>query len=314
MRYDPHNQSIKQPFAVIPPAAQPEGKNRRILRVFWWTLPLAGVALVLGVWLVGLAIWAEAKASSANKGNWDTAASSYQSRVLQSPLSPENWLTDYNAGTALLHLGEVDEGIARLEEAFEGVPKAVPDDFGALQPYSYECQVRMNISAGLELQGDEQGSSNKESAIELYEEALEWVGPCQIGGAGDGEPEDESGEGDSGEGGADEGGPDEGGEGGEDGEPSDQFGAEPMNEGNPGGEATDRLEEKIRDLEKGDENEEPSAPGENGGEQEAEIGFGNETDSEREKREELEQKNQDQQERQREKEEKENRNPGTGGW
>lgn len=311
MQYDPRNLGVKQPFAVLPPEAGPGQKNRRILRVVWWTLPLAGLAFIIGAWLVGLAIWGHVKASSANEGSWESAASAYDSRVLTSRVAPETWLTDYNAGTALLHLGDIDEGISRLGEAFEGVPKAVPGDDGALQPYSYECQVRMNISAGFELQGDETASSDEASAIELYEEALEWVSPCQIGGAGDGDSDGEPSDGEPNDGEPSDG--DEG-EGGEDGEPSDQFGAEPPPEGNPGGEATDRLEDKIRDLKGENEDAGSSEPKEGTGEEGRESQFGNETESEREKREELEQKNQDQQERQREKDESKHRNPGTGGW
>lgn len=352
MRYEPEHLRVKQPFAVLPPTGTPHIRNRKILKVLWWTLPLAVLAFVVGVWLVGLAIWSHVKVSNAPDGQWAETRAAYSSKVLASRAAPERWLADYNQGTASLHLGEIEEGIVLLEEAYEGVPKAVSDDSGALQPYSYECQVRMNLSAGFEMWGDEvsgtataegtetegtetedtqteeaeAASESTEEAIGLYEQALAWVEVCQIGGGSSGSDGDG---GESGQDGADQDGQDPDGSdqdsSGQDGsgqqdtdqgddEPGDQFGAQAPQEGNPGGEASDRIEQKIRDLEEGDDGSGSGSQSDQSGDGREDEPFGNESPADREKREELEGKNQEQRERQREKEESANRNPGAGGW
>ena len=296
---------VKQPFAVLTPKEVMRVKDRRLLRVFWFTLPLMVIAFLTGVWLVGLTVWSHFEVGSAARGEWEDARSAYANQAALTRSFPEPWLGEYNMGTAALHLGEVDLGVRLLQDAFEGVPKAVPEEDGHIQPFSYECQVRMNLSAGLEMRGDAAAEAgDDEAAIEDSENALSWVKVCEVSSSGsdsDGEDEGE----DSGEG-QDEG--EEGGEGENQGQP------EPLETGNPGGEASDRLEEKIDALEgdEGEDEEQDTEPSE--GPEPAQDPFEGETDEQREKREDLQQKNRDQEERQREKEESNSRNPGSGGW
>lgn len=307
---------MKQPFAVLVPREVTRVKNKRLLRVFWFTLPLTVIAFLFGGWLVGLTVWSHFEASAAEQGKWEDARGAYENQTALTRSFPEPWLGEYNLGTAALNLGEVDTGIRLLQEAFEGVPKAVPGEDGSIQPFSYECQVRMNLSAGLEMRGDLAAESGEdERAIEDYENALSWVKACEVSSSsGDGEGEDgsegggegqdqgeDSSEGDDGEG-------EDGGEGENQGQP------EPLETGNPGGEASDRLEEKIKQLEgdEGENQDQGQEPAE--GPAPSEDPFEGETDDQREKREELQQKNREQAERQREKDESNSRNPGSGRW
>ncbi len=268
-------QDVMQPFAALAlPEPAPLVRNRKLLRILVWSLPAVIVAAAGGGWLVALSLWASAAGDKAVDGRWQEAESSFSSLARVTPVFPETWLTQYNVGTSLLALGDLDGGILQLAAAYEGVPKAKVSPSGTIQPFSYECSVRMNLSFAYETAGDN-AANDKVLARQQYEEALTWAEPCQIEGSdGDDDPEDDESE------------------------QGEQF-------TNEGGQASDRLREKLQDLEEDDPSE---------GEGPEEDPSGGESQEQQQKREELEDKNQEQQERVREQEEQRNRHPGTGGW
>jgi len=76
--------------------------------------------------------------------------------------------------------GQTDEGVTDLRTAFDLVPKATEDKPGRLEPFSYECRVRVNLAIGIEIQGDVQAAAGAyANAATIYQEAEETVAPCQ---------------------------------------------------------------------------------------------------------------------------------------
>ena len=295
---------VGQPFGAITLPAPPPGvRNRRILHLLWWTLPLAIVFLVAGTALIGLWLWSSSTSHAVEREDWSQARVAYEQQTSVTSHFPQTWLGQYNLGTALVHEGDVEGGLTLLKDAFEGVPKATVQEDGSIGAFSYECSVRFNLSAAVEMQGDAAVSTGDDSgALELYETALGWVAPCQVQEpAGDPSEDDSSGGGESDEG--------------DQGEQNQQVDPE-MDEAT--GEAGDRLREKIGELTADDASEGPGDAEETPGESSDGSGQTNEdtgeTPEERERREDLEQKNQDQSERMRESQESRNRDPGTGGW
>ena len=295
---------VGQPFGAITLPAPPPGvRNRRILHLLWWTLPIVIVFLVAGTALIGLWLWSSSTSHAVERDDWSQARVAYEQQALVTSRFPQTWVGQYNLGTALVHEGDVEGGLALLKDAFEGVPKATVQEDGSIGAFSYECSVRFNLSAAVEMQGDAAVSAADDSgAIELYETALGWVSPCQVqGSAGDPSEDDSSGGGESDEG--------------DQGEQNQQVDPE-MDQAT--GEAGDRLREKIGDLTADDSSEGSGDAEETPGESSDGSGQTNEvpgeSPEERERREELEQKNRDQSERLRESQESRNRDPGTGGW
>lgn len=302
--FDGSAPEVPQPFGAITlPAPQPSERNRRILHLLWWTLPLVVVLLVAGAALIGLWLWSSSTSQAVEREDWAQARVAYESQVSATSRFPQTWIGQYNLGTALVHEGDLDGGLTLLEDAFEGVPKAIIQEDGSLGAFSYECSVRFNVSAAVEMQGDAAVSAgDDQGGLELYEGALSWVEPCQVQGSG-GDPQ----EGDSSGGGSSEEG--------DQGESNQQVDPE-MDQAT--GEAGDRLREKIGDLTQDDSDAGSGDVEETEGDSSGQTGQTNEetgeTPEERERREELEQKNRDQSERLRENQESRNRDPGTGGW
>lgn len=297
---------MSQPFgAVTLSSPPPRERNPRILAVLWWTLPLVVAMVVAGGLLIGLYMWSASTLKAAERSDWTQAEMAYEQQMRLTQHFPQPWLSQYNLGTARVDAGHLEEGIELLEQAFVGVPKAIVADDGTIAAFSYECSVRFNLSAAIEIQGDGLvGAGDDEGALEAYESALEWVAPCQIvgsAGGGDGDPDEQN-----------QGG---GGQGGE----SEQGNAQANSDlDQQTGESVDRLNEKIDSLSGEDEDQGEGGGGGGGSDDESSSEGGpgqeNETPEEQERREKLEQKNRDQEERQREKQESSNRNPGTGGW
>lgn len=307
MRSDP-----KQPFATAaqPPARtlERDPKKLRLLKV---TAPIAALVAAFGLWLTGLFLWTTSSNRDFSADRVQAAAAGFERQVAATGLFPEPWLSQYNLGTARLVQGRVEEGVALLHRSFDGVPKAVRSEQGTIQPFAYECSVRMNLSAGIEMQGDALAAAGDEDqAAEMYLSALEWVTPCEAGGGG-GESDETAGQG--------------GNEPGEGDSPSGgEPGAEQGSGGDPqqGNEAGDRLREKLGQTQPGQSDGEGEG-GQQGGEDgqdgsgagsgQGSDPFEGETPEQRERREELQQRNQQQAEREREKDESIHRGPG-GGW
>ena len=309
----------KLPFGAIafPQAGGPK-RSKTPMRLLLYSLPLVLVVVLFGLWLTSLFLWTMSARSQVDEGRIASAQVQYERQIRFTGLLPEPWLAHYNLGTAMLADGDLVGGIENLELAFDGVPKAKRNDVGSIQPFSYECMVRMNLGAGIEMQGDLKAEVDAtEEANEYYAQALELVTVCEV-------PSSSSS--DTSEGGNQGGGSEEDqGEGGfgESPEEQNEAAAQPFEQ--DGNEAGDRLREKLsggqgeseeakdgsgaREDAKEDDSNDQGDQGQTGSDL-----YGNETPEERERRERLEDRNREQAERQREREEYGHRNPGTGGW
>ncbi len=290
------SQGPSQPFAAL--KIKREGRvsrNPRLLRRFKLFLAPMLAVLAVGLWLIMVVLWTTVGKYQLSQQKPEAAAKTFTHQLALSPLLPQPWLTRYNLGTALLQGGDLEQGVALLESAYLEVPKAQLTSLGGLQPFTYECSVRMNLSAGLEMQGDEKAEQGQaDQAVALYEQALEWVTPCEVPAPPEsGESPDQDG--------------DEGAQGeGED--PSDQAQGQ-------GGEAGDRLREKLDQAqqESSGADDSSSSEGESQGQEPPDGGQGGQSPSERERQEKLEQRNREQAERLREEREK-GGGQVTGGW
>ncbi len=313
--YLPRQGEVAQPFGAITlPPPPPQNRNPRILKLLWWSLPVVVLLLVAGGGLVGLWAWASSTHHASDEGDRSQARVAYRQQVTVTRHFPQPWLAQYNLGTVLVDEGSVSKGLEFLLLAHEGVPKAIVSPEGTIGAFSYECQVRFNIGAALELQGDmgvRQGDD--EDALERYEEAVAWVSPCQISGGqgesgGSTDPSDSPANGDEG---------------------STQEDTDDANEqvspemADATGESVDRLNEKIDRLKDGESDPDSSGsesgkPSQDGGTTSPGAGSpsdgSEESEQERERREQLEKKNRDQERRQREKDELRRRQPGVGNW
>lgn len=288
-----------QPFGTIYlPKGVRVGRDPGKLKLFKITAPIAVIIGLVGMWFIGLYLWTNLTRADWNSEDYGSAVSSYERQATVTDVFPEPWIAQYNLGTAMLANGDLAGGVEKLQQAFQGVPKAVRGESGNIQPFAYECYVRTNLSAGFELQGDAAVASGNEIAAErLYKTALDWITPCEVP-SGSGEDES-AGQSDNSDGGKSQ-------------------GSEGDEQSEQGNEAGDRLREKLN------EGQEPQADSESDSEDESQNQgqneepssanpFEGESEEQRQRREELQDKNQQQAEREREKNEQQNRGTG-GGW
>ena len=81
-----------------------------------------------------------------------------------------------------------DAILAELRTAYDLVPKATEVQPGRLEPFSYECRVRVNLGIGIEIQADALRSAKSlDDAIAAYQEAVDLISPCQTAGGGGGQ-------------------------------------------------------------------------------------------------------------------------------
>lgn len=303
----------KLPFGAITfPQVDASERSKTPMRILLFSLPLVIVTVLLGLWLTSLFLWTMSARSQVDEGHFASAQVQYERQNRLTNVFPEPWLARYNLGTAMVLDGDLEGGIEYLELALEGVPRATRNDAGTIQPFSYECMVRMNLGAGIEMLGDIESRADKtEKANEYYTQALQLVTVCEVpnpSASDEGEGEGDGGFGES---------PEE----------QNEAAAQPFEQ--DGNEAGDRLREKLSGGQgSGDDSQDGEGEGENQQDSDSEGGqdedqspdqpgsdpYGNETPEERERRERLEERNREQAERQREREEYGHRNPGTGGW
>lgn len=290
----------KQPFAAVPlPDESRMVRDPRKLRLLRWSSPLIALIAVAGIWLISLFLWTTWAATRPFSEASSRLVSTYENQELVTAWFPQPWLGKYNLGTVLLAQGETEAGVDLLESALQLVPKARAREDGQIEPFTYECAVRSNLSAGIEMLGDVSTEAGDEAgATAAYERALKLVEPCEMPSSGSGESAGQDGDGDSEE-------PAQGGAGtGQESEPQ-------------GNQAGDRLREKLGQEPQNQGGEDPQG-GEGAGTPENEEfdpnsnPFEGETPEQKERREELEQKARDQAEREREREESGGRGSGSG--
>lgn len=290
------NRELLPPFGALPPA-RPGGvaqRNKRLLTALWISLPFIVVMILVGASLIGLSIWTWTSQRAAGAEDFDRARAGYarQAQVTNGWFLP--WVSQYNLGTVAAQQQDWEQGVQWLETALETVPQAVRSEDGTIQPFSYECQVRINLATSMEGIGDAQRAAEDLPAAETtYTDAIAIVAACQLTSApDDGESE---------------------------GEPTPQDPGEDQ-----GTQTTERLENKRDQVQKEQNGEDPDEPGDNDPGQPNGPGsgdetkpteedpFSGETPAEKERREQLEQRNNDQKERERDTPYQ--RDPGSRGW
>ena len=138
------------------------------------------IVLAVAAYLIGLSLWSRSSLSHWKAQEYDVAQTGYEGQMTWTKIGIERWVAHYNRGTTLVRQGQTDEGVTELRTAFDLVPKATEVKPGRLEPFSYECRVRVNLAIGIEIQGDAQAAAGSYAgAATTYQEAEETVAPCQ---------------------------------------------------------------------------------------------------------------------------------------
>ena len=146
------------------------------------------IALTIAAYLIGLTLWSRSSLGHWTKGEYPAAQAGYEGQMTWTSIGIERWVSHYNLGTTLVRQDAIDEGVAELRTAYDLVPKATEVQPGRLEPFSYECQVRVNLGIGIEIQADALRSANSlDDAIAAYQEAVDLISPCQTAGGGGGQ-------------------------------------------------------------------------------------------------------------------------------
>ena len=170
-------------------------RSPRALRPLWYSIPILVIALVISAYLIGMTLWSRSSLGHWTKGEYPAAQAGYEGQMTWTSIGIERWVSHYNLGTTLVRQDAIDEGVAELRTAYDLVPKAVEVQPGRLEPYSYECRVRVNLGIGIEIQADalREGGS-LDDAINSYQEAEDLISPCQTAGGGGGSQSNQSGD------------------------------------------------------------------------------------------------------------------------
>ena len=144
-------------------------------------------------YLIGLKLWSESSLKHWHAQEYEAAQAGYEGQRTWTGIGIEAWVAHYNLGTTLVRQDRVDEGVEELRTAFDLVPKATEGQPGRLEPFSYECRVRVNLAIGLEIQGDQlRASGSTASAVSVYQEAEDTISPCQTASGGGGQSGDQN--------------------------------------------------------------------------------------------------------------------------
>ena len=182
------------------PAAKPR-RSRKALRPLLWSLPFVLIGLAASTYLIGLTLWSRASLGYWTDSDYASAQAGYEGQKTLTKSGVEPWVANYNLGTTMLREGDTDGGIGLLRTAKEQVPTATEVEPGRIETYSYECQVRINLALGIEIQGDAKAASADWSgAATAYSEAKDIISPCQSpsssqdqSGDGEGQSDQQSG-------------------------------------------------------------------------------------------------------------------------
>ena len=177
---DPVDPSVRAELAKASSGKQKIQRNTRALRPLWYSIPIVVIVLAVAAYLIGLSLWSRSSLSHWKAQEYDVAQTGYEGQMTWTKIGIERWVAHYNRGTTLVRQGQTDEGVTELRTAFDLVPKATEVKPGRLEPFSYECRVRVNLAIGIEIQGDAQAAAGSYAgAATTYQEAEETVAPCQ---------------------------------------------------------------------------------------------------------------------------------------
>lgn len=177
---DPVDPSVRAKLAKASSGKQKIQRNTRALRPLWYSIPILIIVLAVAAYLIGLSLWSRSSLSHWKAQEYDVAQTGYEGQMTWTKIGIERWVAHYNRGTTLVRQGQTDEGVTELRTAFDLVPKATEVKPGRLEPFSYECRVRVNLAIGIEIQGDAQAAAGSYAgAATTYQEAEETVAPCQ---------------------------------------------------------------------------------------------------------------------------------------
>ena len=284
--------SSSKATVVRGPAAKPR-RSRKALRPLLWSLPFVLIGLAASTYLIGLTLWSRASLGHWTDSDYTSAQAGYEGQKTLTKSGVESWVANYNLGTTMLREGDTEGGVDLLRTAKEQVPTASEIEPGRIETYSYECQVRINLALGIEIQGDTKAASDDWSgAATAYSEAKDIVSPCQSpsssqnqsNSGGGGQSDQQSG----GQGGGGQSDQQSGGQGG---------GGGQQDPGEQADDSTDRLgdkEQQAKDKQdegnQGQDQQDQGGQGKNKNKNEDE-GYGNESSSDRQKRQDLQNKN-----------------------
>ena len=177
---DPVDASVRAKLTKASSGKQKIQRNPRALRPLWYSIPILVIVLSVAAYLIGLSLWSRSSLSHWKAQEYDIAQTGYEGQMAWTKIGIERWVAHYNRGTTLVRQGQTDEGVTDLRTAFDLVPKATEVKPGRLEPFSYECRVRVNLAIGIEIQGDVQDAAGAyANAATIYQEAEETVAPCQ---------------------------------------------------------------------------------------------------------------------------------------
>ena len=177
---DPVDPSVRAKLTNASSGKQKIERNPRALRPLWYSIPVLVIVLTVAAYLIGLSLWSRSSLSHWKAQEYDVALTGYEGQMTWTKIGIERWVAHYNRGTTLVRQGQTDEGVTELRTAFDLVPKATEVKPGRLEPFSYECRVRVNLAIGIEIQGDAQiAAGSYAGAATTYQEAEDTVAPCQ---------------------------------------------------------------------------------------------------------------------------------------
>lgn len=180
--------SVREQLGQATNGKQKIQRSPRALRPLWYSIPILVIALVISAYLIGLTLWSRSSLGHWTKGEYPAAQAGYEGQMTWTSIGIERWVSHYNLGTTLVRQDAIDEGVAELRTAYDLVPKATEVQPGRLEPFSYECRVRVNLGIGIEIQADALRSAKSlDDAIAAYQEAVDLISPCQTAGGGGGQ-------------------------------------------------------------------------------------------------------------------------------
>ena len=187
--------SVRAKLAQATSGNQKIQRSPRALRPLWYSIPILVIALAASAYLIGMTLWSRSSLAHWTNGEYPAAQAGYEGQMAWPSVGVERWVAHYNLGTTLVRQDAVDDGVNELRTAYDLVPKAVEVQPGRLEPYSYECRVRVNLGIGIEIQADalREGGS-LDDAINSYQEAEDLISPCQTAGGGGGSQSNQSGD------------------------------------------------------------------------------------------------------------------------